>query len=101
MNEFKSDMKRALCSVIDDLNDYVPKKIDPYCSYSACDDGFYVSTTDIDEYDGVVPFNDVINKFIESNSNDKGVCLVAANEFIKRLTGAIELLEQAKLKSNT
>ena len=89
----KSIMSAVEVAIKDALEEVTPVKAEPYCVYSSRTQSLYISTTDDDIFDAYVPFENVINSFIDDNVGGEFIAAEYAQPFIDKLRAAADLIE--------
>ena len=80
-------------AIKDALDEFRPVEEQPYCTYITKRDSFFISTTDDESFDAYIPFDEVINIFIENNYTGNSLRKDHAQPFIDKLRAAADLIE--------
>lgn len=100
MEDYKNEIKKYLLSMGNEIDEFIPKKIEPYCSYSILSGGFDIATADCslnDDFMATVSFDDVIKDFIERYSRgSEGLDYKSALHFIGELERAISIIRSER-----
>jgi hypothetical protein len=86
-------MASVNAAIKDSLDEFTPVEAQPYCTYATKKDSFFISTTDDDSFDAYIPFDEVIDIFIENNLAGTSLRKDDVQPFIDKLRAAADLIE--------